>query len=232
MSISFPLFEHAWNQIGFYVFLSLFLLMICIHLYFCFKMIPKYRKITKPFCMLFLGTAFAFWVPQYPLIWISCYLSMLGDLLLIQNKVPKYFVVGAMVFAAAHTLNFTNQIILLSYSISWLVYVGIAVGILLIGFLGYCFRGKENAQMAAVGASYACFHILNIIFAILLMIDGKPTFEVWILAGYIVYVISDFIVNYVTNIKDINRRDFYIMLTYLLGQCGIYFGLTLTLLSV
>lgn len=217
-----------WN-LGFSIFLALFIIVSLVHLYFCFKMIPLYRKVTKPLCLLFLGTAFLFLSPSNYFIWISCYLSMIGDLLLIKNKVAKYFIVGAIIFALAHTLNAINQISLLPFSIDWLIYVIVGFLILFVGIISFCTtKRKENKKaISAVGSSYACFHLLNIVLSIILLVNGENLACLLILGGYIVYVISDFIVNYVTNKHDIPRRDFYIMITYLLGQCSIYFGLAM-----
>lgn len=223
------LFEDC--NVGFFTFIGLFGLVSLVHLFFCFKMIPKWRKITKPFCLFFLGTAFLFLSPTTYLIWISCYCSMIGDLFLIRNKEAKFFIIGAIVFAIAHTLNAINQVMMLSYSINIFIYVAVGVLILFIGVISFATaRGKKSKrEIAAVGSSYACFHILNIVLAILLIVDGQWKSSIYVLIGYIIYVVSDFIVNYVTNKHDINRRDLYIMITYLVGQCGIYFGLAMAM---
>lgn len=150
------LFENC--NVGFYICLGLFGLVTLLHLYFCFKMIPKWRKITKPFCLFFLGTAFLFLSPTTYLIWVSCYFSMIGDLLLIRNKEAKFFIIGAMVFAIAHTLNAINQVLMLSYTINALIFVAIAVLILFVGVISFVtVKGKKSKrEIAAVGASLLC----------------------------------------------------------------------------
>lgn len=218
-------------NVGFYLFLALFGAITLVHLYFCFRMIPKWRKITKPLCLFLLGTAFLFLSPTTWIIYVSCYFSMIGDLFLIRNKEAKFFIIGAGVFAIAHTLNAVAQIQMLSYSLHTLIYVAVVFVIFLVGGVFFLTakgeRGKRIIQ--GVGAAYACFHLLNIILSILLIIDGKWRSALFVLIGYLIYVASDIIVNYVTNKKDINRRDLYIMITYLLGQCGIYFGLAMNM---
>ncbi len=219
-------------ETGFWIFIALYAAVVVAHLVFCFLMIPFWRKLTKPLCMVMLGAAMAFFVPDHPLVYISCWISAIGDILLINNKVPKYFLSGAAVFAVAHTLNVVNQTKLLSYHVAWYVWLILALVVVLAGIIGYCMRGKGSAAISTVSPAYACFHFINIAFAILLIVDGGfVPYEIMILLGYLIYVVSDLIVNYVTNKQDINRRDFYIMITYLSGQTLIYFGLALALLA-
>lgn len=225
-------FQSTAMKAGFYVCIALFAAISVTHLVFCFLMIPFWRKITKPLCLVLLGGAMCFLVPDYPLVWISCFLSAVGDILLINNRVPRYFIVGAVVFAAAHTLNAVNQVSMLSYAFPWYAWLILAVIVVCAGIVGYFTRGKENAAEATVSLSYACFHFINIALAIMLMADGAfVEYELLILFGYLIYVVSDLIVNYVTNKRDINRRDFYIMITYLAGQTLIYFGLAFALMA-
>lgn len=218
--------------IGFWCFISLYAVVCAVHLVLCFLMKPLPRKITKPLCLVTLGGAMAFLVPQAPLVYISCFLSAIGDVLLIRNKEPLFFIIGAAVFASAHTLNAVNQIGMLSYSFPWYMWLVLGAVVCAAGAIGYFTRGKENAAEATVSLSYACFHFVNIAFAVMLIADGDfVPFEIMILCGYLIYVVSDLIVNYVTNKRDINRRDFYIMLTYLTGQTLIYLGLAFALLA-
>lgn len=219
-------------ETGFWIFISLFAAVSVVHLVFCFLMIPFWRKLTKPFCLVLLGAAMAFLVPDYPMVYISCWISAVGDVLLINNKVPKYFLTGAAVFAVAHTLNAVNQTTLLSYSFPWYGWLILAIVVIGAGAVGYFTRGKSDVAIATVSPAYACFHFINIALAIMVIADGKFVgYELMILLGYLIYVVSDLIVNYVTNKRDINRRDFYIMLTYLCGQTLIYLGLALTLIG-
>lgn len=219
-------------EVGFWIFISLFAAVSVAHLVFCYLMIPFWRKLTKPLCLVLLGAAMAFLVPEYPLVYVSCWLSTAGDLLLINNKVPKYFIAGAVVFAAAHTLNVISQSNLLSYGIPSYAWVLMAAVVLIAAALGNITHGKRDVAISTVCPAYACFHLFNIVFALMVVIDGKVVgYEFMILIGYLVYVVSDMIVNYVTAKRNINRRDFYVMSTYLCGQTLIYLGLALSLLA-
>lgn len=217
---------------GFWIFISLFAAFAIVHLIFCFLEKPFWRKLTKPFCLVMLGAAMAFLVPDYPLIYVSCWVSAVGDVLLIKNKDPKFFVTGAGVFAVAHTLNLVTQTKILSYSFpdyAWMIMAAVA---LIVAAVAYCTHGKKDVAISTVAPTYACFHLANIALAVMVLADGKfVPYKIMILLGYLVYVVSDMIVNYVTNKRDIKRRDFYIMLTYLAGQTLIYFGLALTLIA-
>lgn len=217
---------------GFYIFISLFAIVSITHLVFCFLMKPFWRKLTKPFCLVLLGAAMAFLVPDYPMVYVSCWISAVGDLLLIRNREAKFFVTGAVVFAAAHTLNAIVQVGLLKgFSIPNYVWAIFAAVVVIAGVAGYFCSDKKQIAIGIVSPAYACFHFVNIAFAVMLLVDGLSAFKLLILFGYLAYVVSDLIVNYVTNKRDINRRDFYIMLTYLAGQVMIYFGLAYSLIG-
>ncbi len=219
-------------QAAFWLFFSLFVAVCAVHLTFCYMSKSFWRKLTRPFCMVLLGAALAFLAPNYPLLYASCWVSAVGDLLLVNNKDPKYFLTGAAVFAAAHVLNAINQTKLLSYKFpdyAWAILAGV---VLLAGFVGYFTREKDaSVAVAAVCPAYACFHFVNIALALMVLIDGKfAARELMILLGYVVYVLSDLFVNYVTNKRGIKRGEFYTMLSYLIGQTLIYFGLATCLL--
>ncbi|MCI7212824.1 MAG: hypothetical protein MR467_01565, partial [Bacillales bacterium] len=68
-----------FNGIPFYVFIGLFLLISIIHLVFCFKEMEKWRKITKPFCVIILAIAIAFASPTQYLIYIGLLFGVIGD---------------------------------------------------------------------------------------------------------------------------------------------------------
>ena len=219
-------------ETGFWIFIALFAAVCVAHLIFCFLMNQFWRKLTKPLCLVMLGAAMAFLVPDYPLVYISCWISAVGDVLLINNKTPKYFLSGAAVFAVAHTLNAIVQTKLLSYSFpgyAWAIMAAIA---LIAAAVGYCFHGKQDVAIAAVCPAYACFHLGNLALALMVIIDGKfSRYGAIVLVGYAVYIVSDLIVNYITNKRDVKRGNFYVMLTYLAGQILIYFGLAFALIG-
>lgn len=224
--------KNSGFETGFWIFISLFAVVSAVHLVFCFLMKPFWRKLTKPFCLIMLGAAMAFLAPDKPLVYISCWISAVGDVLLINNKTPKYFITGAAVFAVAHTLNAINLTSLLSYNFPGYAWAIMGAVVLIAASVGFCTHGKQNVAIATVSPAYACFHFANIALALMVIIDGKYSrYAAIVLVGYLVYVVSDLIVNYVTNKRDINRRDLYIMLTYLAGQTLIYFGLAFALLA-
>ena len=71
----------------------------------------------------------------------------------------------------------------------------------------------------------------GIFFAIFLDQKGlSPLPGIFMAAGYLLFFVSDCTLIFTTYIKDIKRRDFPIMLTYLLGEFGIVFGLILAII--
>ncbi len=207
------------------IFCTLFLTISLVHLIFCFLEKEKARKITKPFCLFALGAVALSIEGASILISISCLLAMIGDYFEIKNKVVKDFLLGALVFGIGHILNMVVMVTHLTYIVPFYVYLIIAGVMAVVAYISYRNRGKLNPHVAFFGAAYMCLHAVNLVMSIALLIDGKTTAGILVLSGYILYIISDLVVNYVTNKKDIKRRDFYIMLLYLSGQALIVAGL-------
>ena len=73
----------------FYLALGLFLACSLFHLVVAFLEKEKLRKISKPFCLLFLSIAVILAVPHYPMLYIAALAGFVGDIILIwkDNKV-------------------------------------------------------------------------------------------------------------------------------------------------
>lgn len=212
------------NVIGMIVCFTLFGLMSVVHLYFCFKEDEQKRKITKPFLLVLLGLGLVFYVPQYPLIPSACFLSALGDLVLIWNKKRPLFALGALFFGLNHILNMITQINVLVQNPTPTLYIYIAIAVAVIALLGLLMQSGD--WMGLVTFGFSALHIVNIILALLAMAMGYYLAGGIILLGYIFCVSSDILLAQATFKKDFKRRDFYIMLTYLVGQAIIYTGLS------
>lgn len=219
-------------EAGFWIFLSLFVAVSAVHLVCCFLSVEFWRKLTKPFCMVLLGAAMAFLVPDYPLVYISCWIAAVGDMLLIIEKSPLYFVLGATMFAVAHTLNAIVQTNLLSYNFPDYAWGILACVVVLAVVVGYFTSGKDNAVIASLRPAYFCLHFINLALAMMALIDGEfAIYKLIVLFGYLIYLASDFILNYNNYKRKIEHGRFYVMLFYLCGQALIYFGLAFALLG-
>lgn len=210
------------------VFFSLFAIFSVIHLLFCFLEKEKLRKITKPFLLPILGIAMCFWVPQYPLIPIACFMSMIGDLFLIWNKKKYLFALGAFFFGVNHVLNMVTQSMTIINSRAPIYYAGIAIATLLVASLGFIHTSFD--WMGIVKFGFSALHIVNIILAIIGLAMGYYLGSSLILCGYGLCVLSDLILERATFKKDFPRRDFYIMSTYLIGEVLTYCGLAFLVL--
>lgn len=208
---------------GFYLTLALFLLLSAVHLAFCFLEMEKARRITKPFLMPVLSLCLFFYAPNYPLVFLSCFLCMIGDIfMLFKHQMPSFFM-GAVVFACSHLLNFIQVTRCYSFSLPWYVYLVFSLLFLLMAVLGYFITGRRKYGILQYG--FAFFHVLMLVAGFILLVDGKTLYAFLLLLGYALCIFSDLFLDYTTHRKDIPRRDFYIMATYLLGETLIFFSL-------
>lgn len=207
------------------VFTSLFGLLSLIHLYFCFTEKEKLRIWTKPFLLILLGAALSFYVPSHPLIPIACFFSAIGDVFLIWNKKRVFFALGALFFGLNHILNMITQCQALLENRTVILYVGIMASVILVALVGFLFYSFD--WMGIVLCGFSSLHLTNVILSILSLAMGYLLPGILVLIGYLFCISSDLILSRATFKKDFPRRDFYIMLTYLLGQSFTYFGLAL-----
>ena len=226
-------------EIAFYVVISAFALVSIIHLFLCWFEKEGPRKATKPFTTLLLTSAFIILVLTYaemPIskhaIWIAGLLCIIGDLFAIRIKSRPLFVIGSLFYTAGHILNAYVMLSMLSYALPWWIYVSIGGASLLISGALFPWTRRLFGRIAYIVNLYLSLHLINIAFAILLIIDGKPIISLLILIGYAVYFVSDFLLVYAAYGKDMRRRDFYIMLLFYAGQIMIMLGLANTLLFI
>lgn len=212
------------------VFLSLFGIISVIQIVFCFLELEKYRKITKPFCVLFLGIAAAFLLPNYPLIYVGAFLGVIGDIFLIKKEKFPLFATGAVFFTAGHACYFAQMVRLLPYAIPWYCYLILAI--VLVGFtIGfYPITKRTFGTKALCGNFYVTLLFVMLALSIAFTVSCKTPSGASIICGYICFIVSDGILIFTTFVKDIKRRDFYIMSTYLIAELLIVGGFILFLL--
>ncbi len=220
-------FENSTAEIFFRLFFALFLASAAAYLVLSFLK-RRERKIFKPLNMLLLGTALVCFVPQFPFVYVSCYLMALGDLIRLKEKNICAFTAGIAVFVCAQGFVLASEVSALSYSVPLYAWFLIALFLLLFGASGYFLRGKGNPIRPIARNFYFCFLLLNLIFAILLLVDELVLGELYLLVGYVFYGASA-VVDRVKERTDDPRREFYTALPFLIGQICIYFGLILAL---
>ncbi len=198
----------------------------------------KPRKISKPFCLFFLGTAAAVAAPSYPLIYIGAYFGMIGDVFLIFKENQKMVITGILAFYVGHVLYFSAMLDLIfirgyanpwPYNWIWILLYAVLTPALF-WYPTYLLTRKK--LFSIYGAFYMDAVVSEAIipFLLFLFFDRTDYFYLCSIGG-IFFVISDLILSYTLFKKDLPRRDFYIMLTYLSGQFLIVLGLVLSALN-
>jgi uncharacterized membrane protein YhhN len=197
----------------------------------------KIRKLTKPFCMLFLGSAAAVAVPFYPMIYIGAFMGMVGDIFLIFKKNQKMVIVGILTFYFGHLCYFAAMLNLLfargfvdpwPYNWIWILLYAVLTPALF-WYPTYLLTRKKIFSI--YGAFYMDAVVSEAIVPLLLyfLFDKLDYFYLCAMGG-VLFCISDLILTYTLFKKDLPRRDSYIMFTYLGGQFFIILGLILSAL--
>lgn len=215
-----------------YIFLSLFVLVSFVHLFFAFKEDEPKRKITKPFSLLFLTLFALLALPTHPLIYVGALMGMIGDIFLINNKNKRFFVTGAVFFLAGHLLYISEIlfIILKDNPVQNFFYIVVPLAILIFTVAGFFISRKicHDNMTALIGTLYLAILLTVTAVAIITTVKGYVFYMFLAIIGGVLFLLSDLILTEATYIKDFKRRDFYIMLTYLLGQLLIVLSLVLT----
>ena len=214
-----------------YVFFGLFLAVSIVHLVFCYLEMELARKITKCMTtgMLFLAVVFA--IPKEPLVYIGLLLGVAGDGFLLKKHKVWPFVAGMLSFLAGHILYIVSFIRLCG-TLHWAYYVATGLYCILFPILFFHVGNKivHQKNLAFGGVAYFGFLFLDLIWSIIACCFGNANFCLLCVFGSVCFIASDIFLTKTMFKKDVKRRDFFIMSTYLLAQGLIVVGLTLTLL--
>ncbi len=223
-----------WSRIpvASYVFFGLFVLTSIVHLVFCFLEMEKCRKATKCFTTLFLGVAAVIAVPTEPLLYIGVFMGMLGDFCLLKKHKVLPFVGGMVSFMVNHIL-YIAAFIKLTAPQHYSAYLATALYCLLFPVIFYNVAHKviHQRHLAFGGTAYFGFLVLDAIWAVLACCFGHVDYCLICAFGGLCFILSDTFLAYTMFKKDVKRRDFYIMFTYLLAQALIVVGFVLTMLK-
>lgn len=223
-----------WSKIpvASYVFFGLFVAISLVHLVFCYFEKEFARKLTKTFTTLFLGVAVAIAIPNEPLVYIGCFMGMLGDAFLLKKHKVWPFVLGMVSFLAGHALYIAAYMKLCG-TLHWAYYVFTALFLVLFPIIGIHFTRKIVHQkgIAFGGTVYFGVLFMNLIWAIIASANGHANYVLLCVFGALCFIISDMFLTYTLFKRNVKRRDFYIMSTYLLAQTLIVLGFALTLIQ-
>ncbi|MDD7607371.1 MAG: lysoplasmalogenase family protein [Candidatus Enterosoma sp.] len=197
-------------------FLSLYSLISVIHLFFCYRKMDLARRITKPLIFISLFLATLFFAPQFPLIYVACLLSAIGDILMIYRDNMIIFILAGLSFIAEHILNMVSMINLLSFPFPWWGYLIVMIFPLICALAGY-FISKKN-PLFFLTTGFFSFHFINIVFAFMLIYAHLFLYGTLIYAGYLFYILSDYLIYHYTFIKKQKNEHFFVMLTYIIAQ--------------
>lgn len=212
----------------FYLFIismSLFLITCIIHLYYCFKEIEKNRKITKCFLMPLLMLILISVKCESILLYLALTFSTIGDIFLIRKEKKPLFVIGAIAFLLTHVcyLVFMHNELVISVSTIWYVIMCISIIVLLMVFIKIL--SKHFKKLTPACFIYALVLLLELTFSIIAIKTNKACTQYIMIFGFSLFILSDSILAYTKFVKDVKRRDFYIMGTYVSAQIAIIFSL-------
>ena len=215
-----------------YVFFGLFILVSIVHLVFCYIENERLRKMTKCFTTLFLVIAVIIAIPEHPLVYVGAFMGLLGDFFLLKKHKVFPFVAGMLSFLVNHIL-YIAMFMVLSQPLHYGFYVATALYCVLFPLLFYHFGRKiiHQRHIAFGGTAYIGFLVLDLIWAIIACAMGNVDYCLLAAFGAFCFIISDAFLAFTLFKKNIKRRDFFIMSTYLLAQGLICVGFVLTLLK-
>lgn len=228
----------APNLITAWVFAALFGIASIVNVVAGFLEAEKLRKISKPFCLLFLSIAAILAVPTSPLVYLGALFGFVGDVILIFKDNKICVGAGALSFLIGHCCYIAEVLVIVygsgvldAYPYAWawmLLYCA-----LMVAAMAYpMYRLTNHSKpFTILGAFYSTILITDGVSALMGCCLGQANYLFLMIIGCAFFIASDSTLTFTIFIHDIKRRDFYIMLTYLLGQAAIVGGLIFTLLK-
>ena len=211
------------------VLMLLFLCASAIHLYFCWKDDHHWRVRTKPFLLFFLLMFYCCAADNVnPLIAGALFFSWVGDVLLIPRG-TKWFISGGVSFLISHVLFISTYCRLVHGLIRFPVILIMAVLYSLLTFLVMQMIWLHvSSVMRILLMLYLLINGLMNVFAFMRLIACPGTGSLISYIGAVFFFISDavlFLLKYHPVLKQRKRKNFAIMITYLIGELLITVGL-------
>lgn len=219
------------------IFLGLFFVASIVHLLFAYLEKERERKITKCPGTLFLALAVVAFAPHEWLVYCGILCGLVGDFFLIWKKKKKFLALGSLAFFAGHVFYIVR---LTQFSLpgmgdySWAYFFAWAVAVIIFLCAFYALGKKiiGHGKLATALMFYLAILGSLIIWSIIgCCIDYHFAFLFITALGAVTFLVSDSLIGYTMFTKDIKRRDFFIMATYLVAQLLVSSGLLLTAIT-
>lgn len=214
-----------------YIFLSLFLVASILQLIFAFQENQNLRRKEKVFCMFFLGLAALFALPNHPLIYISAFLGMIGDICVLRKKTFNF---GVVAFFLGHVGFICESLYVITgaSNLKWyhqLLFVGVYLLTAFIMFMA-CRKAKNHSKIDKIGQALYFAILVTYIPVFIVSFLSVGSYMYLSLIGAFVFIVSDSILVITHFGFKFKRYDFYIMFTYLVAELLIISGLILTII--
>lgn len=222
------------QKILFWVFLGLFIAVSLVHLFASFIENKRLRRITKPFCILFLGLACLAIKPLAWPIYVGAFMGALGDIILIK-KAKKHLILGCSAFFLGHLcyIGYMLDALYIKGVMPWWGFL-VALACYIVTFI-LCIKPMRHVTSGNKRLGYGVAIYFSALIALLGVSSAVATLGLGPLlglciAGSVLFISSDTVLVFTIFRHDIKRKDFYIMLTYLAAEASILLSLTFTVL--
>ncbi|MCH3908925.1 MAG: lysoplasmalogenase [Bacilli bacterium] len=226
------------NEIVGLCFFALFIVVSILQLSFSFMENDKMRRITKPGCLFFLFLSVVVAFPSYPLIYVGLLFGLFGDTFLLSKNNKTFLSLGIVSFFINHVLFIAQALTLIyssgaldAYPMAWLYFLIYSLALPLILIYPIYMFTRKSKFFTAFGIFYAAVLFTELTVSILGTCLGLSHWLSLGIIGGALFIASDAILTRTIFIKDIKRRDFYIMLTYLAAQALIVSGFVFTIVG-
>ena len=214
------------------IFLAAFIVTSVIHLKDSWKQDQEKRAKTKPFLLIFLLVFYLLSAKNISIfLSIALFASWLGDVLLIP-KGNKWFTLGGIAFAISHLFFILTYIPGIDFSkVPWVQIVLLAV--IYYGISFFIIRMLKDSVPKMMKVPMYLYLLCNStmnLFAYMQMHAAWAPGAVIAYIGAVFFFISDttlFLVRYYKDPNLIFKRHFTVMLTYLIGEFMIAFGISM-----
>jgi len=215
----------------FIISVSLLVIASAAHLVFCFQEKELGRRISKVFLMPLLALCLLALGSRELALYAAVFFGWIGDLFLIfKNRSHKFLFFGLIAFFIGHALFIFEMILKLSYRLPFLLDIGALVFGVCFVVGAYVMTGKRMGKLAFPVSAYAYTLLVLLIMSLLLVFDRSRMVLIFVFFGALFFAISDATIAYTYFYRDIKRRDFYIMIPYLLAESGLVLGLAFFML--
>ena len=213
-------------------FLAFYACVSVLNVIFCILENERWRKITKPFCLVgLIGFVFVTDI-SHVWLWVSLILAWLGDVLFIFKKKKPFVIIGMFSFLLSHVFYLcefgyifqsTNTEIYANYCFFLRFYPLFVIPGIPVAY----FLSKKDPRLTVLGSLYQSVLIMVFASSIFALANGYSLYFLFVAFGTILYYTSDFFNALTLYVKKLRKRELIIMSTYLLAQFLIVFGIYL-----